>query len=285
MTARDVAAPSHWTWVGGELRKLPAFARRDLRIILSYRFPFVADIFSLAFQTVTFYFVGRLVDPSKLPAFNGDRPSYLGFVVVGIAVTAFLQLGLSRVVRGIQVEQAIGTLESVLATPTGFTTLQIGSAVYDIIYVPLRTAIFLAIVATTAGVSYEASGLIPAALLLLAFIPLIWGVGILLAALVVTFRRGQSLIGFATSILSLASGAFFPLTLLPGAFQWLAKGNPVAITLDGMRAALLGGAGFGDVAWRLAVLSGLAVVTISAGALAFRAAVRRERRLGTIGLY
>jgi hypothetical protein len=52
-----------------------------------------------------------------------------------------------------------------------------------------------------------------------------------------------------------------------------------------MREPLLGGTGWDGVGRAVAVLLPLAVVSVALGALAFRAALRRERRQGTLGLY
>ena len=84
------------------------------------------------------------------------------------------------------------------------------------------------------------------------FVPFVWGLGLVAAAVIVTFRRGGGVIGFVMSILGLASGAFFPLALLPAWAQTIAEANPVAIVMEGTREALIGGAGWDGVGlqWR-----------------------------------
>jgi len=272
--------------VGAELRKLPAFGRRDLMIQLSYRTAYLSDLLSLALQTVVFAFVGRLVDPRTIPGVPpGVGNPYLAFVAIGIAVAAFMQLGLGRVVAAVQNEQAIGTLDSLLVTPTSFPTIQLGSAVYDLLYVPLRTVVFLGTVSLVFGMHFRVGGLLPAATVLLLFVPVVWGVGVICAAAVLTFRRGGNLVAFAAAASSLASGAFFPLTLFPGWLRHLAELNPMALTLKDMRATLVNGSGWSAISGGIAALAIIAVVSLTLGTLAFRAAVARERRLGTIGLY
>ena len=59
----------------GEAIKLPAFARRDMIVAWSYRFAFFSDAFSLVLQAFLFYFVGLLVDDSKLPEYGGSQVS------------------------------------------------------------------------------------------------------------------------------------------------------------------------------------------------------------------
>ena len=104
----------------------------------SYRFAFFSDAFALVLQAFLFYFVGLLVDDSKLPEYGASEVSYMQFVVVGIALAAFVQVGLGRVSAAMRQEQMQGTLEAILSTPTSPATIQLGSVVYDLVYVPLR---------------------------------------------------------------------------------------------------------------------------------------------------
>jgi ABC-2 type transport system permease protein len=268
-----------------ELHKLPAFARRDLLLKLSYRTAFLTDAVSLVMQSLIFYFVGKLVDPSKIPLENGGRNPYVAYVAVGIALAAFMALALSRVTTVIEREHLIGTLESLLVTPTGYATLQLGSVSFDLLYVPIRTALFLTLVSLLYGVTISLAGLPAALLTLLVFIPFVWGLGIICAAVVLTFRRGAGLVAFFATLLSFGSGAYFPLALFPDWIETVVRWNPVAVAMRDLRAALLDGASIIDVAPGLLIVAVSAVVTLSVGVLAFRAAVARERRNGTIGLY
>jgi ABC-2 type transport system permease protein len=268
-----------------EARKLPAFVRRDFLVAWSYRLSFVSDLVNLAGQVVVFYFIGRLVDPSVLPRYGGSEVTYLEFAAIGIVVGLFIQFGLDRVSAAMRGEQLMGTLESVLVTPTSPATIQLGSVAFDLVYIPLRTAVFLGGITLAFGLHFSASGLLPALLLLVAFIPFVWGLGVLTAALLLTFRRGGSIVGLGVVVLGLLSGVYFPLDLLPGWLTPIAEGNPVALAIEGMRDALLGGSTLADVGTTVLLLIPLSAVSLTIGLGAFRLAVRRERRLGTLGLY
>lgn len=268
-----------------ELRKVPAFFRRDLLVLFSYRFAFVGDWLNLILQVVIFYFVGRMVDPASLPVVNGVRVSYMEFVAIGIALTSFVQVSLGRVISVIRGEQMMGTLEALVVTPTTLTTLQLGSVAYDLVYIPIRIALFLAFASAVFDVHIVLSGLGPAAGVLVFFIPFVWGLGALGAAGVMTFRRGAGFVGIGLSVLTIASGTYFPVTLLPVWLEWIARHNPITLALEATRLALLGGAGWDAVLPAIRVLAPVALVSIAIGVFALRAAVRRERRLGTLGLY
>jgi ABC-2 type transport system permease protein len=266
-----------------EAAKLPAFLRRDFLEAWSYRTAFIADAVNLALQALLFFYVGRLVDPATLPTFGGGRVTYFEFVVVGIAISMVVGVGLFRAAAAFRKEQLMGTLEVLLMTPTSPATIQFGSVIYDLVYVPLRTLLFFLAVTLAADVEINANGILPAVVTLLCFIPFVWGLGILYAASTVTFKVAGG--GFVVSILTLTSGAYFPLSVLPDWVQTLAELNPMTLAVNAMRETLLGDGGWAEAGSALLVLAPASLVTLALGIVAFRAALLRERRRGTLGLY
>lgn len=244
---------------------------------------FFWDVVALAFQALTFFYIGKIVDPDALPEFGGAQVSYLEFVVVGIAVSGFVALALVRAASAFRQEQLTGTLEMLFMTPTTQTTIQLGLVFYDLIYMPLRTAVFFLIIVVAFDVQLDSTGILPATVTLLAFIPFVWGFGIVLSAATITFKKGGT--ALLASLLTLTSGAFFPITLFPTWLMTLAELNPMTIAITTMRETLLGGAGWSAVGDALVVLVPAAALTLLLGVACFRSAVRRERRRGTVGLY
>jgi ABC-2 type transport system permease protein len=268
-----------------EVRKVPAFLRRDLLVMLSYRMAFIGDLLAIAVQAAIFAFVAKLVDPATLPSYNGVQAGYFEFVMVGVVIATVGGLLLQRVSSAIRHEQMIGTLEALLVTPTSPTTVQAGSVAFDLLFIPIRMAVLLLVVAVTLGLAFDASGVLPSLVLLAGFVPFVWGLGLVAAGAIVTFRHGGGVVGVAMSLLGLVSGAFFPLALLPVWLERLAAANPVAIAMEGTREALIGGAGWDGIPSSMLVLVPLSVAALSAGVVAFRAALGREHRRGTLGLY
>jgi ABC-2 type transport system permease protein len=285
MSATTLRVRPALSGVREELGKLPAFLRRDFLIAWSYRVGFFSDLANLAAQMVLFSFIGELIEANDLPTYGGNEVTYLEFVTLGIVLNVFVQIALMRTSDALRTEQMIGTLEALLTTPTATFTIQLGSAVFDLVYVPLRTALLLAFMALVVGLDLHASGALPALVIMLAFIPFVWGLGIATAAAILTFRRGGGLMGIGTMILGLASGAFFPLSLLPAWLATIAEYNPLAIAIDGLRETLLGGTGWAGIGDDLTLLVPLSAVSVAIGSFLFKLALRRERRLGTLGLY
>ena len=173
-----------------EIAKLPAFLRRDLRITLSYRTAAIGGLLAIVAQALVFSFIGKLVDPSRLPTFGGARTTYMEFVTIGIAFSMVVALMLHQVAMAIRTEQMIGTLESLLVTPTRVITMQAGSAAFELVYVPLRIGLFVALIGLLFGLNFHASGIVPSIVILVGFVPFVWGLGLMSAAAILTFRRG-----------------------------------------------------------------------------------------------
>ncbi|MGH8957481.1 MAG: ABC transporter permease [Acidimicrobiia bacterium] len=268
-----------------EFFKLGAFFRRNLLTAVSYRMAFVADWFNLVLQLLIFSLVGRLVDPTRIPEIGGRSISYIEFVTVGIALMSFVQIALSRVLSAIRQEQLIGTLDFLLTTPIAPTTLQIGLVIYDLFYVPLRTAVFLALATLFFDISLDGSGFLPVLAILLAFIPFVWGLGMISSAATLTFRRGTGVMGLIIGAFTVLSAAYIPLEALPSWARGFASVNPFTLALTSARDSLLGGAGWEPVPRAVSVFLPLAAISITVGVLSFRLAMRRERRLGTLGGY
>jgi ABC-2 type transport system permease protein len=135
------------------------------------------------------------------------------------------------------------------------------------------------------GLDYHASGVLPAAVLVLAFVPSMWGIGLALAGAILTFRRGSGATTIGTALLSLSSSAFFPLSALPHWLAAIAALNPLTIVIRGLRDALLGGTAWSGVGGHLLVLVPASALAIGLGIVCFQLAIARERRHGTLGAY
>ena len=120
--------------------------------------------------------------------------------------------------------------------------------------------------------------------MLLAFIPFVWGLGVANAGFILTFRRGAGVLVTAIALLALLSGAFFPLDLFPAG----ARRRSTTRSRSRSRgcASRSSAAPVGATRCRAAaVLLPMSCASLVVGWALFRLALRRERRLGTVGLY
>jgi len=77
----------------------------------------------------------------------------------------------------------------------------------------------------------------------------------------------------------------FPVAMLTPWLRWLSSLLPVTYALDGMRRALLASAAFSDILPDVVALLAFTAVLLPLGGLAFRAAVRKAKKDGTLTHY
>lgn len=80
----------------------------------------------------------------------------------------------------------------------------------------------------------------------------------------------------------LVGGMMYPVAILPQPLQILARLIPVTYSLEGMRAALLSGAGWGELWHSLAALLIFAAILLPLSFTIFAWALRRTKITGTL---
>src|ERR671937_2639581 len=116
--------------------KLSAFVRRDLAIDWIYKLSFILQTVHVALAVAAFYFWSKLV---------GGRPAGYAsfpFVVVGLAVNAYMSTCFACFSQAIRSGQSTATLKAVLATPTPPATFLVCSATYPFIRALLDAAVY-----------------------------------------------------------------------------------------------------------------------------------------------
>jgi ABC-2 type transport system permease protein len=256
-----------------------AFLRRDLRVALSYKIPFILEIAAIVFTVLTYIFVSKLISPGRVPG------GYFAFVLIGLTVSGFLGAGVYQLGSNLRNEQIQGTLEALLASGVPIGGLAGGMAAYPFVSA-LWSAVIYVVVGALAGARAE-----PGANWLLALTALGIGaisfvaIGLVGAALVLIFRRAAAATGWLVAVLSLAGGELFPTALLPGWFRALANVSPYTQTLRLIRSAVLEAGGWADAASTLIVLAVMALGYGAIGIGALALGLRHARRTGSLGQY
>ena len=146
----------------------------------------------------------------------------------------------------------------------------------------LRIAVYLGWGAALFDFPLRSANWLSVAVVLVATLLAFSGLGIFSSAYVLLFKRGNPSKWFFLGLSSVAGGMLFPVSILPEWLQVVAHVNPVTFALDGMRAALLGGASLTAIAHPLLLLFLFALVLLPTSILAFSWALRRTKSTGTL---
>lgn len=268
--------------LGRNLQKIAAFFWRDFAIARGYRGALVLETLEALFGVATFFYLSRFVESPELERALPPGTNYFAFALVGFAFFDYLNVALSAFDSSIEEARQNRTLEALLVTQTPLPVILAGSAVYPFSAMALRTCVYLAWGALFFGFAPRAANWSAAVLVLLASILSFAGLGILSASYSVLFKKGNPAKWVVLGVSSLVAGLMYPVSVLPPYLQFLARLIPVTYSLEGMRAALLEGAGWGGI-WRCVVaLLVFAAVLLPVSFAVFAWALRRTKITGTL---
>lgn len=264
------------------LRDFLLFFQRDLRIASTYRSPFVLELVDALFGAAMFYYVARFVDSPQLRQSLPQGTSYFAYSLVGFIFFDYLHVALNSFDHSLEEARDTGTFEPLLVTQVSLPVILAGSAIYPFAVTTLRIAVYLSWGAALFDFPLRSANWLSVLVVLVATLLAFSGLGIFSSAFLLLFKRGNPSKWFFLGVSSVVGGMLFPVSILPDWLQVVAHLNPVTFALDGMRAALLGGASLPAIAHPLFILFLFALVLLPTSMLAFSWALHRTKANGTL---
>ena len=214
-----------------------------------------------------------------------DTQYLILYLMIGTAVWSYLSVTFEGVTDLITIERWEGTIEHTFMAPISRFTHLLGSCWYAIAHGMLFTFLQLIIVSLFFHLDLSHANYLTAVFMLLIGSISFVGFGIGAAVLPLLFtERGSQMSYIVRAILLLVSGVYYPITVLPGWMQPLAKVSPATYVLQGLRAGLLNNQVIwsGEIwsyTWPL-IVTGL--VSVPLGVYIFKIAERYAKRTGKL---
>jgi ABC-2 type transport system permease protein len=258
-----------------------AIVRRDAWIFTAYRTRPFTQALDVFLSGALFYFVSGLIEPSRV----GLRTSYFAFAIVGICAMRLASASLVSVPMSIRAEVMTGTLETIVLSRLGLIGAVFSATIFPIIISLLIAVVTLAESVLVFGLHLHWSTValaVPFALLAaLAFLPL----SVFAVALTLVAKRAGSSVAYLTTGLSLTSGAFVPVSVLPSWLRWVSDVQPLTPALGLLRYALLGDPVGGGILAAVGKLIGFGIVLAPIGSWTLGRSIDFGRRFGTLTEY
>jgi ABC-2 type transport system permease protein len=264
------------------LRKIGAFFWRDFLIASGYRLAMAAQTIEELFGVATFFYLSRFVDSPQLERALPAGRNYFTFALVGFAFFDYLSVSMTAFDSSLQEARQNRTLEALLVTQTPLPVILAGSAIFPFLGLALRTCVYLGLGAIFFGLTLHMANWFGALTILLVSIFAFAGLGILSASYQILFKRGNPAKWLVLGVSGLVSGMMYPVSVLPRSLQLVARVIPVTYSLEGMRAALLDGAGWERLWPPIAALLVFAAVLVPLSFAVFGWALRRTKITGTL---
>ena len=272
-----------------DLRALGAVMRREWVIFTRYPSWVIAMfIWPLIFPMLYILTARALAGPDGrgMAVFMNTTGAsdFIGYIVIGTTVWMWQNIVLWDVGFALRNEQMRGTLESNWLSPTWRFSYLLGHTGPQLV----SMLMFITITALEFGLMFgiKLNGSIWMILLMmLAAIPAIYGLGFAFASLVITVKEANAFVFLIRGMVMIFCGITFPISLLPGWMQSIAKWLPQTYLIHGMRAAAFSNAGVRELAPDLIPLLSFGTFWLVVGYFTFLWMERRARRTGAIGQY
>lgn len=261
-----------------------ALVRASWLTASSYRLNLLMSIGGLVLSIVPLYFVAQALQPLMAEVIRGEGQQYFGFVVVGMAVYAFIPLTVRVLPSAIGGGMTTGTLEAVLGTPARLPSIIAGLTGYEFLFTTVRSCLLLA-AAAVAGAEFAWGSILPAMLVLMLTVLSYVPIGLFGAALMLAFRTVGPLPRVALLGSTLLGGVYYPTHVIPSWLEGVSVFVPLTYGLRSLRRVLLEGAPLSASAADLGVLTAATVVSFALSSWALLSALRYARRCGMLSQY
>ena len=196
---------------------------------------------------------------------------YIGFVVVGGAMTAFWMNILWGMSSQLYWEKETGNLPLYIASPAPMMAILLGMALGGLVSTLIRATGVILLGSLLFHVTYQIqSGLMLVVIFLLAMVAL-YGMGMMTASIFLLLsREAWHIANLAQEPVFLVSGFYFPIKFLPFWVSAAASIIPLTLGLDGMRQLVFATGpilGFLDVKIEAFILAGLGVIFLAGARL------------------
>jgi ABC-2 type transport system permease protein len=198
----------------------------------------------------------------------GAPADYVGFVVLGGAMTAFWMNILWSMSSQLYWEKETGNLALYIMAPTSMTAILLGMALGGMFTTLLRAVSIMVIGSLIFQVTYAVTNLMALVVVFVLSIVALYGLGMMTASLFLLWsREAWHVANLAQEPIYFLSGFYFPIKNFP---FWVALGAsiiPLTMGLDAMRQLIFAsGPTLGFVSYRIemAVLAGLCVLFLAA---------------------
>lgn len=228
-----------------QVRASFAFVERNFNLIKRYwSWELVWMIYSIA-DCLAVSFIGL-----GMGALGGASSVNTEFMVlyllIGTLVWRFLTMIFYWITELISIERWEGTIEYTLMAPIHRLTHMAGQTLFALLYGILFTGVILAVTVYVFKIDLSQADLLAGGVMLVAGSFSFVGISIMASVLPLLFpERGAQMTHVFIALLLLVSGVYYPVSVLPQALRALAAYSPATYVLEGVRMALLEGAGVG----------------------------------------
>jgi ABC-2 type transport system permease protein len=259
---------------------LTGVVERNWYLVKRYVWWELAFFFWTAANTLTIVFIAKGVEASG-GTVDIDRLTTI--LLIGAVIWSYLGIVFEILIETIAWERWEGTIEYTFMAPLTRSVHLLGTGIFAVLYGLVRASIVFVAIAAVFGLHMPNANFFSALVLLAVASVSFVGIGMMTAVLpLISPEKGTQFGYVGQGLMLVVSGVYYPVDVLPRAMQWVATISPATYALDGMRAAILDGAGVGDVWHDIWPLILIGIVSIPLGIWVFRRGELHAKRHGKL---
>ena len=264
----------------GELIGLAGVVERNVYLVRRYVWWEIAFFIWTVANTLTIVFIAKGIEAAG-GTIDVERTTTI--LLIGAVIWAYLGIIFEILTETVQWERWEGTIEYTFMAPLARPVHLAGMGIFAVFYGVVRAGFLFFIVAAMFGLALPDANFVSAVVVLAVASVSFVGIGMMTAVLpLISPEKGVQLGFIAQGVLLVVSGVYYPVDVLPGWMQALATVSPATYALEGIRDAILDGAGVADVwndIWPLILIGAVAVPL---GLEVFRRGERYAKRHGKL---
>jgi ABC-type polysaccharide/polyol phosphate export permease len=253
---------------------------------LAFYTTFVSTVFNL-FYLIVFGSMFLTSGNSSVEALSayGMQNDFISYIIIGSIGWGFLWSITSTTGSSLRSEMMMGTIESILLTPTKLYTMMVSYAIFGGLFGALSISIIFVIGYAFFGVTAFATATIFTVVLFFLSILMMFGIGMIFSGLTIWIKNIGETIPLVQSFCLFFSGVYFPVTQLPEIFQPVAKFIPFYYSIEGLRLSLISTTPASELIEFVVILAILAILSIVIGLITLKKGLKKAKKEGSLGFY
>jgi ABC-2 type transport system permease protein len=263
-----------------ELIGLAGVVERNAYLVKRYALWELAFFVWTVANTLTVVFIAEGVEASG-GRLDVDRQTTV--LLIGAVIWAYLGLIFEILTETVAWERWEGTIEYTFMAPLSRPVHLMGMGVFAVAYGVARAALLFGVIAFWFDLEMPEANFAAALVILgVASVSFI-GIGMMTAVLPLISPEKGSQLGFiAQGMLLVVSGIYYSVEVLPRPMQWLAVVSPATYALEGIRDAILEGAGVDGLWEEIGVLAFMGAISVPLGLAVFWRGERYAKQHGKL---
>ena len=234
--------------LGGVVERNVYLTRRYIWWDVAFFLWTVANTLTIVFIAKGFAAAGATLDVNRATA----------TLLIGAVVWAYLGIIFEFLTETVAGERWEGTIEYTFMAPLSRAMHLAGAGMFAVLYGLIRAIILFIVVAFFFDLALPNADFVAAFVVLVAGSLAFIGIGVMTSVLpLISPEKGAQLGFVAQGMLLVVSGVYYPVEVLPRWMEWLSVISPATYVLDGIRQAILDGAGLStmwDEIWPLLLI-------------------------------